>query len=123
MDFPTWATDDTSPPAAYRVPMKKLTYAIAKKEWMRLLHNGIHAFVRGARVDVPDPNTGKLLTADQDTILTAVFPGQYPNNPPTAAQAKAWVVATWQPVMEDLMAWIGNARRNIVNYSLSWVTL
>ncbi len=85
INFPGWVTDGTAVPPAFLVRAKKVIHTFAAVEKLRLLHNAGWKWFRG------DP-----LDADEEALLAAAFPGQWPTQP-TEAQVNAWLETYWEP--------------------------
>ncbi len=109
INYPTWVTDDTPLPEAYRVAAKKILYAFAAREYAGLLHN--------AGVKWRD---GEALTPDEEAMLADAFPGQWPT-PPTLEQFADYVHGLWEPRYGEISTTINAIRRHVDATKLGWI--
>ena len=109
INYPTWVTDDTPIPAGYLIRCKKLLYAIAACEYARLLHNAGWKWFRG-----------ETLTPQEESMLAAQFPGQWPD-PPTQLQLESYLENVWEPRQNAAQATRAQMRTNVTPGQIGFV--
>lgn len=118
VNWPNWVTDDSSVPAVIRVPCKKAIWLYVACEKLRMLHNGVWKWARGASTTEPDPVTGEVISEAEDSVLAEEFaegnwPLEYPADTPTPAQAASWLDTYWRPRQTEVQEARGNLRRDV----------
>ena len=111
INFPGWVTDATAVPPGFLVRAKKLIYTFVAVEKLRILHNAGWKWFRG------DP-----LDADEEALLAAAFPGQWPTQP-TEAQVNTWLETFWEPRSDAAQETRGFYRLAVTPAEFSYVDL
>lgn len=111
MNFPDWVTDDTPIPAGKRVRAKKILYAFGANTKLRLLFNAGWKWVRHRPLD-----------ADEETLLAATFPGQWPNAP-SEEQFRNVLKNWYEPRRNAVLSAIANFREALESLEMAWVDL
>jgi len=109
VNFPDWVTNDTALPSAVLVKAKKALYVWAACEKLRRLHNAGWKWYRG-----------DALTAEEEGLLAAAFPNQWPD-PPTKEQVENWLKNYWQPRQDTTQGARARIRSVVSGAELDWV--
>ena len=111
INYPIWVTDATSVPGPVLVKAKELVYTFVAGEKLRVLFNAGWKWVRSESLD-----------ADEQALLAAEFPSQWPTSP-TAAQMQSYVDATLQPRDDAVQKTRATHRKGIPPTYFSYVNL